>query len=121
MSVPGSKVRPTGVAVTLAQTGPARTVMLRGCQAVLGTQNHSGKPTSPSWPEGGAVDGDSDGTRSSPYAWIISCCGVTCAVTVPVLTRMTTTPGSVPPHASSAQACPAGAGPKPSCCTCAGL
>ena len=57
-----------GEATAVAQTGPALTVTLTLTHCARGTQNHSGRPTSPGLPRGGAVAALSVGTRRSPIA-----------------------------------------------------
>ncbi len=72
--------------VAIAHTGPARTVMLTGCHSTSGTQNHSGRPTRPSLPRGGAVAAASVGTESAPIPTLSRSTGLIAGVPVLVLT-----------------------------------
>src|SRR4029077_524223 len=89
-----------------------------------GIQNHSGRPTSPSAPRGGAVPGDSAGNCSSLSAWISSCSGVTRGAPELVLRSPAGAPEPIAPprQSSSAQASPGGGGQaRPRLCACAWL
>src|ERR1700689_4368732 len=83
---PGTNVSEVGVASAVAQTGPAATVTLVPRHCDLGTQNHSGNPTSPSLPIGGAVCAVSVGTESSPIAILSSSTGLIAGAPVVLLT-----------------------------------
>src|ERR1700744_1547468 len=65
-----------GLAVATANTGPAASVTLVFRHCDFGIQNHSGRPTSPSLPIGGAVLAVSVGTDNSPIAILSSSPGL---------------------------------------------
>ena len=75
-----------GVADASAKTGPAETVTEVFFQLPDGTQNHSGNPTRPSLPLGGAVCTGSVGTCSSPMAIFSRSTGLMAGAPVVVLT-----------------------------------
>src|SRR5215469_10728263 len=83
---PGANVIEVGLATASAHTGPAVTVMLTFRHWPRGTQNHSGKPTSPFRPMGGAVCAVSVGTDSSPMAILSSSTGLMAGAPVVTLT-----------------------------------
>ena len=64
---PGEIVIWPGTAVTLAHTGPTETSAVTGRHWLAGSQIHSGSPTSPSCPGGGAVTGAGKGGTIHGY------------------------------------------------------
>ena len=110
------------MAVTWAQTAPTwRRWVRTGCQAGGGTQNHSGSPTRPSFPRGGAVAACRVGTVSWPSTSCSSSWGVTAgAAPAPSATRVTPPNGELPGQVIAAHSSPAGAGGRPRKLSCAG-